>query len=125
MAARQRPAPSTGPGPAPREQWSVAVVGDSARLDIPADAQRERRFEIYCCFTVAHPGSGEAWHALRVLVDGRQEWARRISTDSGGRDTLELRLHRSVPAGRALRLAARGATGRARPVRLSIVAEEE
>ena len=124
MASRHRPAP-TGPGAARGEHWSVAALGDAARLDIPADARRERRFEIYCCFTVVHPGTGEAWHALRVLVDGRQEWARRIPTDPGGRDTLELRLHRSVPAGRALRLAALGSTERARPVRLSIDAEEE
>ena len=125
MASRHRPAPTAGPDATRREHWSVAVAGESARLDIPADAHRERRFEIYCCFSVAHPGSGEAWHALRVLVDGRQEWARRISTDAGARDTLELRLRRTVPAGRALRLAALGATERTRPIRLSIDAEEE
>ena len=123
MASRHRPAP-TGPDASRREHWSVAVSGDAARLDIPADAQRERRFEIYCCFAVAHPGSGDAWHSLRVLVDGRQEWARRLRTDPGAGDTLELRLHRTVPAGRALRLAAHGATERARALRISIDAEE-
>ena len=124
MASRQRPA-ALAAGPGRREQWSTSVQGDAARLDIPADAQRERRFEVYCCFTVAHPGAGAAWHALRVLVDGQHEWSRRIATDPGARDTLEVRFGRTVPAGRALRLHALGATGRARPLRLSIEAEEE
>jgi hypothetical protein len=124
MAPRQRSAAAAS-GSAPHERWSVTVEGDAARLDVPADAQRERRFEVYCCFTVAHPGGGAASHALRVLVDGQQEWARRIATDAGGRDTLDVRFRRSVPPGRALRLQALGSTEGARPLRLSIEVEEE
>ena len=124
MAARQRSAAAAS-GPAPREHWSVTVEGEAARLDVPADAQRDRHFEVYCCFTVARAGAGTASHALRVLVDGQQEWARRIATDTGVRDTLDVRFRRTVPAGRSLRLHALGSTEGARPLRLSIEVEEE
>lgn len=109
-----------------RERWAVErEAGDVARLDIPAHASREREFEIFCSFAVAHPGDGVAHHALRVLVDGAQEWSRRVATDPGARDTLEVRLRRSVPIGRPLRLTAIAAVERARPLRLSISAEED
>jgi hypothetical protein len=125
MPPRRRPVPLPG-APARRERWSASAPrGDVARLDIPADASRARRFEIFCSLAVAHPGAGEAWHALRVLVDGAQEWSRRIATDPGGRDTLDLRFRREVPVGRALRLTAIAEVGRAVPLALSVSAEEE
>lgn len=128
--AAQRPARRRGAAPErgriEREHWSVETPrGDVARLDIPAHAQRERRFEIYCSLSVTHPGNGVAHHALRVLVDGAQEWSRRVATDAGGRDTLDLRFRREVPIGRALRLTAIAEVDRAVPLLLSISAEED
>ena len=109
-----------------RERWAVETDRDGvARLDIPPHASRERSFEIYCSLRVAHPGSGAAAHALRVLVDGAQEWSRRVPTDAGGRDTLDVRFRRVVPAGRPLRLSAIADVDRAIPLGLSISAEEE
>jgi hypothetical protein len=62
---------------------------------------------------------------MRVLVDGALEWSRQLSTPTDGPDSLDLRLRRTVPAGRPLRLVAtcelRGATR----VSLSLSADEE
>ena len=113
------------PAPAPPERWSAdAGAGDVCRLDVPPDALRERRFEIACRFVVAHPGAGTARHGLAVHVDGALEWSREIETHVGRADTLDVRFARTVPAGRPLRIVARGAVQRARRVRLSIDAEE-
>jgi len=108
------------------ERWSAdAGTGDVCRLDVPADAQRERRFEIACRMVVAHPGTGAARHALAVWVNGAREWTREVETHPGGDDTLDVRFVRTVPPGQALRLLARAGVQRARRLRLSISAEEE
>jgi hypothetical protein len=113
-------------GAAKPERWSAeAGEGDVCRLDIPADAVRERRFEIACLFVVAHPGTGAARHGLAVTVDGAREWSREIETHEGETDTLDVRFHRTVPVGRALRIVATGSVQRARRVRLAISADEE
>jgi hypothetical protein len=128
MSAERRPRGRDGKAreKAARERWSVeSRSGDVARLDIPAHASRERSFEIFCSFVVAHPGSGVARHGLRVLVDGAQQWARRVETDAGGRDTLDLRFRRDVAVGRPLRLTAIAEVDRALPLALSISADEE
>ena len=50
----------------------------------------------------AAPG---AWHAMTVLVDGAQQWSRRIATSNPGSwDGLDYRFACSVLPGRALRL---------------------
>lgn len=108
------------------ERWAAdAGAGDVCRLDIPADAARERRFEIACRFVVAHPGSGEARHGLAVTVDGAREWSREIDTHAGPSDGLDVRFRRVVPAGRPLRIVAAGSVRRARRLSLSGTAEEE
>lgn len=108
------------------EHWSAdAGEGDVCRLDIPADAVRERRFEIACLFVVAHSGAGTARHGLAVTVDGAREWSREIETHDGATDTLDVRFHRTVPAGRPLRIVATGSVQRARRVRLTVSADEE
>jgi hypothetical protein len=109
------------------EHWSVeAGTRDVARLDIPPDALHDRRFEIFCSFVVSNKvGRDDAWHELRVLVDGALEWSRRAATHGGANDSLELRLHRLVPAGRALRLNAITALSGAHRVSLRITADEE
>lgn len=125
-ASDRRAAPSAAAAPAQPERWSAdAGSGDVCRLDIPADALRERRFEIACRFVVAHPGSGEARHGLAVTVDGAREWAREIDTHDGPSDGLDLRLRRVVPPGRSLRIVATGTAKRARRLRLTVTAEEE
>jgi hypothetical protein len=109
------------------EHWSAeSGHRDVVRLDIPADAARERHFEIFCRLVVSNKaGRADATHAMRVLVDGALEWSRSVPTHADGNDTLDLRLRRSVPVGRPLRLAAscelRGATR----LSLSISADEE
>ena len=109
------------------EHWSAdSGHRDVARLDIPADAQRDRTFEIFFRLVVANKAARrDATHALRVLVDGALEWSRSAPTHPDVTDSLDLRLRRTVPAGRPLRLTAtcelRGATR----VSLSISADEE
>lgn len=113
--------------PAAPERWSAnSGSRDVVRLDIPADALRERRFEIFVRMVVANKaGRGDATHALRVLVDGALEWSRSAPTHTDGSDSLDLRLRRTVPPGRPLRLSATCDLRGAQRVRLSIDAEEE
>jgi len=107
------------------EHWAEdAGDGDVAQLDIPPHASRERRFEIFCSFSVAHRSGGEAFHGMRVLVNGAQEWARRVETHAGA-DSLDVRLRRTVPVGEPLRLTARTEVQGAQRVRLAITADED
>jgi hypothetical protein len=129
--SRTRPPSTPAPGaPTERrpEHWSAdAGHRDVVKLDIPADALRERRFEIYVRLVAANPaGRPGASHALRVLVDGALEWERSAPTPADGPDSLDLRLARTVPVGRPLRLNATCAVrGGAQRVALSISADEE
>ena len=109
------------------ERWSASAgARDVVRLDIPADALRERTFEIYCRLVVGNKaGRTDATHAMRVLVDGALEWSRAMPTHAGGEDSVDLRLRRSVPVGRPLRLSATCELRGAQRVSLSISAEEE
>lgn len=106
------------------ERWSVRLDGaDVATLDVPADMQRDRRFEIDCHLLVhARPAAASPWHEMTVFVDGLREWSRRIHT--GATDSLDVHFRRDVPAGRALRIVASAATQGAVPVSLSVEAEE-
>lgn len=98
------------------ERWHVDA-GDAAlaTLHIPADAQRERRFEIACAMTVKVTDGATAWHEMTVLANGAQQWKRRI-TSHGGVDGLDYRFARSVAVGQSLVLkvsvACRGALRR-------------
>ncbi len=89
------------------ERW-VLSGGDAgtATLTIPADARRERRFEIACAITVAVPEAARsAWHQMTVLANGTQQWRRReLSGNAGAWDGLDYRFSRSVPVGQALRI---------------------
>jgi hypothetical protein len=92
--------------PAP-ERWSVQG-GDAATatLTIPADARRERRFEIACAVTVAVPeGAVAPWLQVGVLANGTLQWRRRADAHNPGAwDGLDYRFSRSVPVGQALRV---------------------
>ena len=104
------------------EHWSVDVgAREVARLDIPADAHRERTFEIFCALVVRNRSAIEgATHGLRVLVNGALEWSRSVPTQAGGDDSLDLRLRRTVPAGQALRVTASAETKRSTRLSLRI-----
>jgi hypothetical protein len=109
------------------ERWSAnSGHRDVARLDIPADALRERTFEIFIHLAVANKAARtDATHGLRVLVDGALEWSRSVPTLVDGPDSLDLRLRRTVSAGRPLRLTATCELRGSQRIGLSIEAEEE
>lgn len=109
------------------EHWSAeAGSRDVVKLDIPADAQRERAFEIFVRLVVANKaGRADATHAMKVLVDGALEWSRAAPTSADGSDSLDLRLRRVVPVGRPLRLSASCDLRGAQRVSLSISADED
>ena len=112
---------------APRpEHWSVDVgAREVARLDIPADAHRERTFELFFALVVQNCSAVEgATHGLRVLVNGALEWSRSVPTHPGAGDTLDLRLQLTVPAGLPLRLTAISEVNSAVRMRLTITADE-
>jgi hypothetical protein len=112
--------------PAP-EHWSLQA-GDaaSATLTIPADARRERRFEIACAITVAAPAELHgAWHPMTVQANGSQQWRRREPTHNPGAwDGMDYRFSRSVPVGQALRVTVAVACQGARRRTLVIEADE-
>jgi hypothetical protein len=118
--------PSATPARRP-EHWQT-LAGDSAvaRLDIPADAHRERTFEISCSMNVRPNEQAVApWHELRVYADGELQWSRRIATQHPAAfDGLEYRFRRRVAVGRALRLQAMVDCGEARRWQLTIEADE-
>ena len=109
------------------ERWSAqSGHRDVAKLDIPADAMRERTFEIFIRLVVANKaGRSDATHGLKVLVDGALEWSRSVPTQVDATDSLDLRLRRTVPVGRPLRLTATSELRGSQRVSLSISAEEE
>jgi len=112
--------------PLRQEHWE-ANAGDSgvAHLDIPPHAQRDRTFEVSADFTVrALPGHAHPWHELRVLLNGVQQWVRRIPTHPDGSDSLDYRVRCPVPLGRPLRITATTEVSGARRVSLRIVADE-
>lgn len=109
-----------------RERWAAAADGDDVlRLDVPPHATRERAFEVFCSLAVDARGRAGAWHELRVWVDGERAWSRRVDTDAGGPDTLDVRLHRRVPVGEPLRVVATAAAQGAAIRTLQITADEE
>lgn len=118
---------TASPKPLKAEHWAVDA-GDApqAVLSIPADARRERRFEISCAMTVAlREPSSSAWHQLTVQADGAQQWQRRVPTQNPGAwDGLDYRFTRTVPMGRALRLVVSVACQGVRRRSLKVEAEE-
>jgi hypothetical protein len=110
----------------PRERWAVdAGSADVARLDIPADAQRERAFELDCRFVVKRRADADtAWHELRVSVDGALRWSRRVDSAEGS-DSLDYRFSLRLPPGRPLRLLATTAVQGVQRVSLAWEAQEE
>jgi hypothetical protein len=117
---------SPAPVPVP-ERWTLSA-GDAATatLVIPADARRERRFEIACAATVGLPAEmSGAWHQMTVQANGARQWQRRVPTQNPGAwDGLDYRFSRSVPVGQALRITVAVACQGARRRSLVIEADE-
>ncbi len=114
------------PSPA-AERWSLSA-GDAttATLTIPADAKRERRFEIACAITVAVPEDAQdTWLQMTVLAQGVQQWQRRAPAhNAGAYDGLDYRFARSVPVAQALRITVTVAGAGVRRRSLLIEADE-
>jgi hypothetical protein len=89
------------------EHWQLKA-GDAATatLSIPADAKRERRFEIACAVTLAVPdGAADGWLQMTVQANGTLQWRRRAPAHNPGAwDGLDYRFSRSVPVGQTLRV---------------------
>lgn len=122
-AAAPAAVPSTTP-----ERWALNA-GDAATatLTIPADARRERRFEIACAVTVALPaGIRGAWHQMTVQANGAQQWRRREQTQNpAAYDGLDYRFSRAVAVGQTLRITVAVACAGARRRSLVIEADEQ
>jgi len=89
------------------ERWQLAADDAAhATLVIPADARRERRFEIGCAITVQRPAeAASAWHQMTVQANGVSQWSRRVPTQNPGTyDGLDYRFSHVVPVGQALRV---------------------
>ena len=108
------------------ERWSLDAADRAVgKLDIPPHAVRERIFEIDVRFVVKAGGGASPTHALRVLVNGAQQWSRQVSTAAGGDDSLEWRQRRTVPVGQSLRVQALTEVQHTMRRRLTIEAREE
>ena len=109
------------------ERWAVdAGTRDVARLDVPADALHEREFEIFCrAIMIERNSANDAWHELSVRVNGALEWTRRVEVEANGEDSLDLRLRRTVPVGRPLRLVVQSKAHGVQRRALSISADQE
>lgn len=109
------------------ERWALDA-GDAAEalLDIPPDAQRDRRFEIAIALSVRCPADLDgAWLELQVLANGKQQWRRRIDASNPGQsDGLDYRFARTVAAGEPLRVLAKVAVRGVRRERVVVEAEE-
>lgn len=111
------------------ERWQVqAGPADVATLAIPPDLHRDRDFEIDCRFVVrvpADPGAATPWLQMRVLINGHQEWERRIDAASpGATDSLDLHVRRRVPPRQALKVVAQVRSQGVQRLTLQIEAEE-
>jgi hypothetical protein len=122
----QPPPPAAVKPPAP-ERWQISASdAATATLTIPADARRERRFEIACAMTVGVPQAArQPWHQMAVLANGVQQWRRKEpSQNPGAYDGLDYRFSRSVPVGQALRITVSVAVHGVRRRTLVIEADE-
>jgi len=109
------------------EHWAIDG-GDAPNLSlhIPADAKRERRFEIAIAVTVGVPADAkEPWLQVAVLANSTQQWKRRTPAHNPGTyDGLDYRFTRSVPVGQTLRVQVAVAGGGVRRRTLRIEADE-
>ncbi len=117
----------TSPPAATPERWALQA-GDAATatLTIPADARRQRRFEVACAVTVGVPPDASApWLQVTVQANGTQQWRRQAPAHNPGAwDGLDYRFSRSVPVGQTLRITVAVAGQGVRRRSLNIEADE-
>jgi hypothetical protein len=121
------PAVPAAPAVSAPERWQLSADdAATATLTIPADARRERRFEIACAMTVGVPETArQSWHQMTVQANGVQQWRRKEpSHNPGAYDGLDYRFSRSVPVGQALRITVAVAVHGVRRRTLVIEADE-
>lgn len=97
------------------EVWRCDAGGASvAVLNIPGSLERHRTFDVDVSLVVRVPQPlAGAWHSLTVELDGRQQWTRRIASNSPGQtDGLDYHCRIEMPTGPTLRVrAVAGAAG--------------
>jgi hypothetical protein len=102
------------PSPVP-ELWRSDVGGASvAVVNIPGSLERHRTFDVDVTLVVRVPLVLDgAWHALTVELDGKQQWSRRIDSNSPGQtDGLDYHCRIELAPGGSLRVrAAAGVSG--------------
>ena len=118
---KQRAAPSP-------EVWRCDAGGSTvAVLDIPGALDSSRRFDLDVTLVVRTPQEHPApWHELKVEIDGRLQWQRRVPSHSPGQtDGLDYHCGVMLESGRSLRVRAVAAVGGSRVERLLIEARED
>ncbi|MDP2263058.1 MAG: hypothetical protein Q8K24_07870 [Hydrogenophaga sp.] len=112
----------------PPEHWRCDAGHDSvAVLDIPGALDRRRVFDVDVTLLVSVPADIEAaWHALSVELDGRQQWQRRIPSNSPGQtDGLDYHCRLTLEVKQALRVRAVAAVGGGSRVRQLLIEARE
>lgn len=104
------------PDQPPRAELWRCDVGSAtvAVVDIPGALDRRRTFDIDVTLVVRVPAeASEPWHELRVELDGKQQWQRRIASNNPGQtDGLDYHCRVQLETGRSLRIrAAAGVKG--------------
>ncbi|MCU0764100.1 MAG: hypothetical protein MUF76_14390 [Hydrogenophaga sp.] len=98
-----------------------------AVLDIPGSLDRHRLFDLDVTLLVRTPQDHpDPWHELKLELDGRLQWQRRVPSHSPGQtDGLDYHCRVRLESGRALRIRALVAVGGSRVERLLIEARED
>jgi len=111
--------------PKTAERWTVeAGDADVATLVVPPVLRRTRVVDIDVRLQARVVEAGPAaWLALRVEVDGRLEWTRRIEARAPV-DSLDHHCRRTLGPGRALRVLATAQLGGTVGERLTIEVQE-
>ena len=109
------------------ELWRCEVGDAVAVLNIPGALKRARTFDIDVSLLVRVPeDNAEAWHALTLEIDGKQQWQRRIASSCPGQtDGLDYHCRVVLEAGPALRIRAIAGTRSSVVQRLQIEARED
>jgi hypothetical protein len=119
---------ASSPKPDSKPEWWRTEVGDAvAVLNIPGALKRTRTFDIDVSLLVRVPeDNAEAWHALTLEIDGKQQWHRSIASNCPGQtDGLDYHCRVVLEAGPALRIRAVAGTRGSVVQRLQIEARED
>lgn len=109
------------------ELWRTETADAVAVLNIPGALKRPRTFDIDVSLLVRVPeDAAEAWQALTLEIDGKQQWHRRIASNCPGlTDGLDYHCRVVLEAGPSLRVRAVAGTRGSVVQRLQIEARED